>query len=290
MMQRPVLMVHGGAGRDQPDVADEQRRAIAHAVRAGWEVLAAGGPALEAVTAAVAILEDHPLFNAGVGSCLTENGTVEMDASIMDGTRLRAGAVGAVTTVVNPVRLARAVLEDGRHMLLVGAGAERFARARAVPTAPPASFVTARQRERAIKRSATDPGTVGAVAVDRRSRVAAATSTGGVARKLPGRVGDSAIIGAGTYADDAAGAASATGFGEAIIIAGLAKAAVDLLRNGMTPAVIAAHVVDVLTKRLGADAGIILVDRFGRLAHARNTERMLVGYRGNGLEDAVVEG
>jgi len=287
-MQRPALIVHGGVGRQQPDAASEQRRVCRQVLTDGWRILVTGGPALDAVMRAVTVLEDHPLFNAGVGSCLTESGTVEMDASIMDGTRLRAGAVGAVSSVVNPIRLARAILDHGQHVLLVGAGAERFAREAGLPTAPPAYFITRRQQERTRAKQAQEPGTVGAVAVDIAGRVAAATSTGGVARKLAGRVGDSAIIGAGTYADDTAGAASATGLGEAILIMGLAKTAVDRLRGGPEPASVARHGIDELTARLHADAGIIVVDRFGRVGWAWNTEHMLVGYRTSRQSEPVL--
>jgi beta-aspartyl-peptidase (threonine type) len=196
----------------------------------------------------------------------------------MDGAELAAGAVGAVSTVVNPVRLARAVLADARHVLLVGAGAERFAREQGLPTAPPSSFITARRRTEILQPPAGG-NTVGAVAVDRLGHVAAATSTGGLAGKRPGRIGDSAVIGAGTYADDRAGAASATGHGEVIVLAGLARSAVDRLRDGTTPQTVAPAVIQALTLGWRADAGIVLVDRFGRLAFARNTERMLVGYQ-----------
>ncbi|OFV89812.1 MAG: hypothetical protein A3J75_03575, partial [Acidobacteria bacterium RBG_16_68_9] len=222
-MQRPAIIIHGGAGRGSSDLAREQCDGCADAVAAGWRILADGGSAVEAAVAAVTVLENDPHFNAGVGSCLTATGTVEMDASVMDGSRLVGGAVGAVSTVVNPVRLARAVMDDGRHVLLVGGGAEPFARAHGLPTTSPEQFITERQRRRWSAGAGEGPGTVGAVAVDATGHVAAATSTGGLTHKLPGRVGDSALIGAGTYADDRAGAASATGHGEAIILTGLAK-------------------------------------------------------------------
>ena len=286
-MPTPALIVHGGAGRGWLELAPEQREACASAVEAGWQALTSGGRAVDAVLAAVVVLENHPLFNAGVGSCLTAAGSVEMDASIMDGTRLVGGAVGAVSSVVNPVRLARAVMEDGRHVLLVGAGAESFARTSGLPIAPPESFITERQRRRWSAGGSGATGTVGAVAVDVAGHVAAATSTGGIMNKLPGRVGDSGIIGAGTYADDRAGAASATGQGEGIILTGLAKSAVDLLRDGSDPNWVARHVIRDLTRRVGKEAGIILVDRFGRIGHARSSERMMIGLRTGALATAV---
>jgi beta-aspartyl-peptidase (threonine type) len=277
-MQRPLLLIHGGAGPRIHEHDGERRQGCAVALEAGWRVLSAGGSAVDAVTSAVAALEDHPLFNAGVGSSLTAAGTVEMDASIMDGFRLTAGAAGAVTTICNPVRLARAILDDGRHVLLVGSGAETFARSRGIATAPPDHFVTRLQRARWKAGGGREGGTVGAVALDVHGHVAAATSTGGLMGKLPGRVGDSAIVGAGTYADDRAGAASATGHGEAIMLAGLAKTAVDLLRDGTHPQRVAARVVGDIPAST-ASAGVILVDRFGRAGAARNTPSMITGWR-----------
>jgi beta-aspartyl-peptidase (threonine type) len=273
-MQRPAILVHGGAGRRAPEIDAEAEAGCATAAAAGWSVLDGNGCALDAVVAAVAAMEDNPAFNAGVGSCLTAEGCVEMDASLMDGGQRSGAGVGVVTTVRNPIRLARALLLDGRHVLLVGEGAEAFARQGNLATAPREWFITPRQRERWAARRATERGTVGAVAIDGAGRVAAATSTGGLAGKRAGRVGDSAILGAGTYADDRAGAASATGHGEAIIVAGLARAAVDGLRAGRAPWVVADALVRDVRERSGADVGLIVVDRFGRLAAAYRAERM----------------
>jgi len=273
-MQRPAILVHGGAGRRAADSDAAADAGCEQAAAAGWAVLASGGGALDAVLAAVVSMEDDPVFNAGVGSCLTTDGTVEMDASIMDGARLVGAGVGVVTSVRNPIRLAQAVLADGRHVLLAGAGAEAFARRCGLATAAPESFITPRQRQRWMARQPGAGGTVGAVAIDCSGHVAAATSTGGVAGKLPGRIGDSAILGAGTYADDRAGAASATGQGEAIVIAGLAKAAVDGLRTGRHPTDVAAAVLRGPAVRAGAEIGIIVVDRFGRFGAAHSAERM----------------
>ena len=213
----PTLIVHGGAGANPDEGLEELRDGVRAAVRAGWRVLAADGRALDAVEAAVRVLEDHPRFNAGRGSVLTEAGTVEMDASIMEGDRLACGAVASVSRTPNPITLARRVLDDGRHVLMVGEGAHAFARDTGVPQCEPASLVTERQRARLGTASAGSRGTVGAVALDRHGTVAAGTSTGGMVGKLPGRVGDSALIGCGTYADSTLGAVSCTGSGEAII-------------------------------------------------------------------------
>lgn len=273
-MQRPAILVHGGAGRRVPELEAAVAAGCAVAAEAGWAILARGGGALEAVLAAVTMLEDDPTFNAGIGSCLTADGKVEMDASVMDGARRTGAGVAVVTTVRNPIRLAHAVLMDGRHVLVAAAGAEAFARRCGLPTALPESFITPRQRQRWETRCPTAGGTVGAVAVDANQHVAAATSTGGLLGKLSGRIGDSAVIGAGTYADDSAGAASATGDGEAIIISGLAKAVVDGLRGGRHPELVAEANLRALAGRTGATAGVIVVDRFGRLGSAHSAEHM----------------
>ena len=273
-MPRPAILVHGGAGRRVPETERAADAGCAAAAAAGWEVLAGGGRALDAVLAAVTAMEDDPAFNAGIGSCLTSDGRVEMDASVMDGERRIGAGVGVVTTVRNPVRLAHALLLDGRHVLLAGAGAEDFARCCALPTAPPESFITPRQRRRWEAQLPGGGSTVGAVAVDRDGHVAAATSTGGLLGKLPGRIGDSAVIGAGTYADDRAGAVSATGHGETILLAGAAKAAVDGLHGGRHPATVLDALVRDLGARAGVPIGLIAVDRFGRAAAASSAERM----------------
>jgi beta-aspartyl-peptidase (threonine type) len=273
-MHRPAVIVHGGAGAHRRELSAEHEAGCRRASDAAWELLTGGGSALEAVTRAVTILEDIPVFNAGVGACLTAQGTVELDASVMDGRSLLGGGVGAVSTVANPVLLAREVLRDGRHVLLVGKGAEEFAVVRGLPAVQQTYFITDRQLRRWRDGRGSTPGTVGAVAVDRAGHTAAATSTGGIMFKLPGRIGDSAVVGAGTYADDRAGAASATGSGEAILMAGLAKAAVDLLRDGMEPSTAARHALRRLRERSEAAVGIILVDRFGRVGRASQAAYM----------------
>jgi beta-aspartyl-peptidase (threonine type) len=282
----PVIVVHGGAG-DRPaegPEADAGREGCQAAARAGWAVLAAGGTALDAVQAAVEALEDDERFNAGRGSCLTRAGTVEMDASIMDGAGLRAGAVGAVTGVRHPVALARRLLDGGEHLLLVGDGALAFAREQAIELVAPDWHVTraaqiALMRELARRAPPGAPapgggGTVGAVALDGAGHVAAATSTGGMIAKRPGRVGDSPIPGAGTYADDEAGAASATGHGERIIQIAMTKLAVDLVRAGATAADAAARAVACLEARVAGRGGLIVVDRRGGIGAAFNTASM----------------
>jgi beta-aspartyl-peptidase (threonine type) len=277
----PALIVHGGAGADPADAPEELREGIRAAVQAGWRVLADSGRALDAVEAAVRALEDHPRFNAGRGSVLTAAGTVEMDASIMEGDRLECGAVAAVSRVANPVTLARHVLEERRHVLLVAEGAHAFARAVGVPECDPASLVTDRQRARL---AAPGRGTVGAVALDRHGTVAAATSTGGMAGKRPGRVGDSALIGCGTYADSTLGGVSCTGSGEAIIRVVLARRALDYLKEADDPDYAAKVAVDLLVEVGRGAGGLILVDWRGGVGHAQSTPLMPVGWMSPALD------
>jgi L-asparaginase / beta-aspartyl-peptidase len=276
----PALIVHGGAGAD-PSQAQEFRHGMRAAALAGWQVLAAGGAALDAVEAAVRALEDDPRFNAGRGSVLTRDGTIETDASIMEGDRLQCGAVAALPGVVaNPISVARKVLESRRHVLLVGDGALTFARAAGIPECDPASLVTDRQRKRhaELARKPIGPGggTVGAVALDRNGTLAAATSTGGTPGKLPGRVGDSALIGCGTYADSSLGGVSCTGDGEAIIRVVLGHRALRYLKDADDPDYAAKVAVDLLVEEGGGQGGLILIDWRGRPGYATSTRLMPV--------------
>ena len=270
----PALIVHGGAGAD-PGGREELRGGMRDAVAAGWRALAEGGSALDAVEAAVRSLEDHPRFNAGRGSVLTAAGTVETDASIMEGDQLRNGAVAAVSGVRNPISLARQILEAGRHSLFAGPGALARARELGVPLCDPAELVTEHQRRRL---AALQAGTVGAVALDRLGTIAAATSTGGMAGKLPGRVGDSALIGCGTYAESTLGGVSCTGDGEAIIRVTLARRALDILKSVGEPGHACEVALSVLVEEGRGQGGLILVDWRGRVGWARSTILMPVGY------------
>ncbi len=284
----PLVAVHGGAGALESGPPGSQeaeaRRALAAALEAAWARLTGGGSALDAAVEAVAILEDHPLFNAGRGSALTAKGRVELDASVMDGATRAAGAVACVRTVRNPVRLARLVSELTPHVLLVGAGAEAFARAAGVERMEPAWFVVDAQRERlrrARRRAQEKPaghGTVGAVARDAAGHLAAATSTGGVVNQLPGRVGDSPLPGAGTWADDTTCAVSATGPGEALIRAAFAHevdAGMRLAGLGLEAAVRAAL---ARLGALGASGGAIALAREGAPVFAFTTAAMWRGW------------
>jgi beta-aspartyl-peptidase (threonine type) len=288
----PALIVHGGAGASPTEGRDELRMGVQAAALAGWRCLDEGGSALDAVEAAVRFLEDHPRFNAGRGSVLTSAGTVETDASVMEGDRLRCGAVGAVSGIANPVTLARRILEDGRHVFLVAEGAVGFARARGVPECDPETLVTERERRRhrdARAGAGAAGGTVGAVALDRRGTIAAATSTGGVAGKAPGRVGDSAVIGCGTYADSTIGGASCTGLGEAIIRVVLARRALEYLKDADDAGYAARVAVDLLVDEGGGDGGLILLDWRGRVGWAHSTPLMPVAWMSPALDGPRVE-
>jgi len=285
-----ALAVHGGAGGEAPEDRAPRRAVLERAVEAGWAGLAGGASALDAAIAAVAVLEDDPHFNAGLGSVLTVDGVVEMDASVMRGADLAAGAVGAVSGVRNPVRLAHAVLAEAREVLLVGEAAAALARRHGLPVCPPEALVTEEARRRWRERQPAPGETVGAVACDAGGRVAAATSTGGVAGKRRGRVGDSAVIGAGTYADDRVGAGSATGPGEAIIRVCLVRAALELVGRGHDPARAAQYALDELDRRLAAAAGLILIDTGGRVGIAHTTEAMAAAWRSADSGRTVVIG
>jgi beta-aspartyl-peptidase (threonine type) len=289
------VLVHGGAG----DVAAE--RVARHvdgcraAAQAALDVLRGGGAALEAVERAVVVLEDDPSFNAGTGACLNADGLIELDASIMEGSRLRAGAVCALPPFLHPIAIARAVLEDGHHVLYAGEGAARFAVAQGFTPSTPEAMTTeaAKTRWLAVRAKAGEGhdgwagGTVGVVARDAHGVVAAATSTGGRVNKRPGRVGDSPILGAGNYADDDGGAGSVTGDGEAVLRLCLAKSAVDLMRAHVHPEEAARAVVRQLGARVAGTGGIILVDRGGRLGLARNTRTMTWAAAGEKLADVL---
>ncbi len=309
----PALVAHGGAGGiTASDERVERRRGMLTATRAGAKILQTGGTALDAVVATVAALEDHPLFNAGYGSILNSEGNLEMDASVMyahpmesaavkrgkktrrpaedDDYNVSAGAVAIVSRVRNPVMLARAVMERSPHILMAALGAERFARSCGMQLVKPAEMISPRARERwrarnlqqaehlaqAAGRAVIPPehGTVGAIAIDQEGGIAAATSTGGVPGKLFGRIGDSAIVGAGTFAH-ALGAASATGHGEAIILTSLCREAVLALGEAR-PETVAREAIAEMIDATGAEAGVILIDRRGRIGYAHNAASMQV--------------
>jgi beta-aspartyl-peptidase (threonine type) len=290
------LIVHGGAW-EIPDSATEDCKAgCRRALEAGWKVLQGGGLAVEAVEAAIVVLEDDPVFDAGYGSHLNREGRVQLDAIIMDGRTLDAGSVAAVERVKNPIRLARRVMERSAHILLVGEGAEQFAEENGIPLCSNEELICPREREswqrciqsqheitRHFAPHVTSHGTVGAVARDARGDIVAATSTGGTCCKLPGRVGDSPLIGCGAYADIEAGGVSCTGYGEAIMRIVMAKTAVDMMHplagNSAISAQGAAEAsVRLLAERGRGTGGLVLLDRNGRPGFAFNTPHMAYGY------------
>ena len=297
------LAIHGGAGtlpRAEMSSDREQlyRAALTEALAAGYSVLESGGTSLDAVTRAVAALEDEPLFNAGRGAVFTIDGHNELDASIMDGATLRAGAVSGVTHIKNPIELARTVMEHSDYVLLAGSGAEEFALTRGFQLVPRSYFHTA-ERWRQLERiragdgelsplTISHVGTVGAVARDSHGRLAAATSTGGMTGKRYGRIGDSPVIGAGTYADDRSCAVSATGHGEIFIRAAVAHDICARMRFGGRTLDQAVHEV-VLEElpALGGEGGVIAIDRRGRVAMEFNSEGMFRATRVHGGEAKV---
>lgn len=267
-MPTPALVVHGGAGPVPESELAERQAAVERALDAGWGRI--GNGALEAVLAAVRHLEDEPLLNAGIGACLNADGVCELDAGIMDGRDRSAGGVACLRDVRHPIDLALAVMRDGRHVLLAADGASRFAREHGVEMADPAIFITDRKRQEL----AQGADTVGAVARDSEGHMAVAVSTGGRTGKLPGRIGDSPIPGAGFYADDRHGAVCGTGVGEAFIRLGLCRIAIVELEHGMEPAEVAQGAIDWLGKAMNAQGGIILLGREGEPQAAFNTRSM----------------
>jgi L-asparaginase / beta-aspartyl-peptidase len=306
-----AIAIHGGAGtvpRATLSAEREQlfRAGLAAALDEGFSVLERRGSSLDAVAAAVRILEDDPLFNAGRGAALTRDGAAELDAAIMDGRDMRAGAVASVRHVRNPIELARRVMEKSRHVLLVGSGAEEFALEERFTLVPNHYFRTAERVEQLefeqrgkrvsdlVPPSPQSPvsamGTVGAVALDVEGNLAAATSTGGMTNKRPGRVGDSPIIGAGTYARNGVCAVSATGHGEYFIRAVAAHhvcAAVEY--RGLTLVQAVHELLQDKLRQLGGDGGLIAVDASGQLVLEFTTEGMFRGARhANGRREIAI--
>lgn len=275
----PVIAIHGGAGTlRKADMTASRaalfRQALGEALQAGNTVLQKGGTALDAVTATVVAMEDSPLFNAGRGAVYNADARHELDAAIMDGATLRAGAVACVERIRNPVLAARAVMQHSRHVLLAGRGAERFAEKQELKMVNREYFGTA-SRLQALKRNLqSHHGTVGAVALDRDGNLAAATSTGGYTGKLPGRIGDSPLVGAGTYADNRACAVSGTGLGEAFIRAQVAYDIAARMRYRHESLASAARAALASVARLGGDGGLVAVDRRGNVAMPFNSQGM----------------
>jgi beta-aspartyl-peptidase (threonine type) len=288
------------------DMVQAHLHGVRNALVAGWRVLERGGPALDAVEEAVVIMEDDEIFDAGRGSFLNRDGKVQLDALIMDGSTLRAGGVGCVERLKNPIRAARKILSESPHVYFVAEGAEQFAAEHGVALCRNEDLVVAREVERlreyqelAARGSANDGedlfapsishDTVGAVALDRDGNIAAATSTGGTLNKAPGRLGDSSLIGCGCYADNLSAAASTTGWGEPIMKLVLAKWTADRVSAGNLPEWAAQEAMNYLKQRLNGHGGIIVLNAQGQFGIAHNTPRMAWACKTTKKEEAGIE-
>src|SRR3984957_20167107 len=309
-MTDPVLIVHGGAWAMPEDMVDAHIRGVSNALAAGWRVLDRGGPAIDAVEEAVVVMEDDETFDAGRGSFLNRDGKVQLDALIMDGATLRAGGVGCVERLRNPVRAARKILSESPHVYFVAEGAERFAAEHGIALCQNEDLIIPREvdRLRRYQAAQTDSkpdgndlfapsshdvtishDTVGAVALDRDGGIAAATSTGGTLNKAPGRLGDSSLIGCGCYADNESAAVSTTGWGEPIMKLVLAKWTADRIQAGNLPEWSAQEAMNYLKQRLNGHGGIIVLNPEGHIGIAHNTPRMAWAYKTIHKEEAGIE-
>jgi L-asparaginase / beta-aspartyl-peptidase len=302
--QTPVLVVHGGAWAIPDDMVEAHLQGVRQAVAAGWRLLERGATAMEAAEAAIATMEDDATFDAGRGSFLTRDGRVQLDAMMMDGATLRAGGVGCVERIRNPIRAARLVLEKSPHVYFVAEGAERFAQELGLELCRNEELVIEREVQRLKEAQAKEaagqpdltfagPGfgcdTVGAVVLDMHGNIAAGTSTGGTLNKAPGRVGDSSLIGCGCYADNQSAAVSCTGWGEPIMKLVLAKRAADRVREGRPPEYASHEAINYLQARLNAHGGMIVLDAQGRFGIAHNTPRMAWAFKNISQESAGIK-
>jgi L-asparaginase / beta-aspartyl-peptidase len=303
----PVLVVHGGAWAMPDDMVEAHLRGVRNALAVGWRVLDRGGSALDAVEQAVVTMEDDETFDAGRGSFLNRDGKVQLDALIMDGATLRAGGVGCVERLRNPIRVARKILSESPHVYFVGEGAERFAEEHGVELCRNEDLIIPREIEHLRKyqheAASLDLGkdgkdlfaptishdTVGAVALDRDGNIAAATSTGGTLNKAPGRLGDSSLIGCGCYADNLSAAVSTTGWGEPIMKLVLAKWTADRVSAGNLPEWAAQEAMNYLQQRLNGHGGIIVLNARGQFGVAHNTPRMAWASKTIQKEEAGIE-
>ena len=281
-MVKPVIIVHGGAWGIPDRLVDANIKGVKESVKAGWKVLEAGGSALDAVVAAVNVLEDNSSFDAGIGSVLTEDRTVEMDALIMDGSNLDAGAVAGLKDVRYPIRLARKVMEETPHVMMIGEGANRLADEFGLERITQEELVTEEARlefeewsEKAEYGDSFGHDTVGSVALDSDGNIAAATSTGGVTGKKGGRVGDVPLIGSGGYADNRVGGVSTTGHGEAIMRVNLAKLVLTYMEMGMHIQEASDKALGYMALRVNGSGGLIALDADGNMGHAFTTKRMV---------------
>jgi beta-aspartyl-peptidase (threonine type) len=284
------------------DAIQDHLNGVSNALAAGWRVLQKGGPALDAIEEAVVVMEEDETFDAGRGSFLNSDGRVQLDALIMDGKTLRAGGVGCVEHLRNPVRAARKILSESPHVYFVAEGAEQFAAQHGIALCRNQELVIAREVERLREYQAhtaehqkdlfapsISHDTVGAVALDQEGNIAAATSTGGTLNKAPGRLGDSSLIGCGCYADNDSAAASTTGWGEPIMKLVLAKWSADRVAAGNVPEWVAQEAMNYLKSRVNGHGGIIVLDRQGRFGIAHNTPRMAWAYKNEQEEKCGVQ-
>jgi beta-aspartyl-peptidase (threonine type) len=307
--KKPTIVVHGGAGSWQPERSQDGLRGVKEAAKTGFDILKNGGSAVDSVVEAVAVMEDKGAFNAGYGSSLTIEKKVEMEASIMDGRTLEAGATALLHDIRNPIRLARIVMEKTDHVFVVGDGAEKLAELYHFERRNPVTELRLRyyeaQKKQLLARKSELPklydlvkhhpelfslDTVGAVAIDKDGSVAAATSTGGFPLKLPGRIGDSPLIGCGTYADNLSGACSATGVGEIAIRLVLAKTVCNYMESGKSAEEAVENAIKLVNKRISTSynsMGLIVVDTQGRFGAAHNSPNMCWAYFAPDLKDPV---
>lgn len=290
---KPCIIVHGGAWDIPEDAWEAHHRGCLSAVNEGHSVLQRGNSAVDAVEAAVRVMEEDQTFDAGRGSFLNADGEVEMDAAIMDGDDLQFGAVAAVQHILHPVTLAREVMERTQHCMLVGEGALSFARSIGMPTVDQDFLLTERELKRwqeikknqsfehgvlfnAARDRYSPKGTVGAVAIDAKGKIAAATSTGGTPNKMAGRVGDSSMIGCGNYADSRSAGVSATGWGEPLMKVVIAKRVCHSIENGKTANEAGEEAIRYLGERVKGYGGVIVIDKKGEISYAHNTPRMAI--------------
>ena len=304
MSNKPALLVHGGAWAIPDDQVEAHLNGVRNARDAGWKVLTRGGTAIEAVEAAVVVMEDDPTFDAGRGSFLNADGRVQLDAMVMCGATLRAGGVGCVERVRNAIKAARKVLEESPHVYLVADGAERFAEQHGIELIDNSELVVPREVELlkiAKQKEARGESheifstqeypsdTVGAVALDQDGNIAGATSTGGTLNKTPGRVGDSSLIGCGCYADNESAAISTTGWGEPMMKLVIAKWTADQVLAGADPQQAATDAILYLKRRLNGHGGMIVLDAKGRYGISHSTPRMAWAIKTTGEESEGIE-
>jgi beta-aspartyl-peptidase (threonine type) len=302
----PALIIHGGAWDIPDDLVEAHKQGISKALKIGWKILKEGGSSVEAVEESLIVLEDDPTFDAGKGSFLNALGEIELDASIMNGTTFRAGAVAAVKNIQNPISLARVVMDKSEHVLLVGMGAMRYAKENGIKPCRMEDLLVGRELHRWLqlqgessystknvfkpkKERVRFGDTVGAVALDGDGVISSGTSTGGTPNKYPGRVGDSPLIGSGTYADSLIGGVSTTGWGEAMMKVVMAKTVIDLMEFNEGNAQLAAEKgIHILKKKADGFGGVIVLSQNGEVGIAFNTPRMARGYITSEMKKPII--